>query len=92
MLFGATGLLLIRCLTIKQFKSPYRCVIFPLTQPQVANQKKSNDWVGVGVRGIQYPFYVRSLLQGRLSKYVRLFLQILETKNNNINISRPSTK
>ena len=26
-------------MTIKWFKSPFKCVIFPLTQPQVANKK-----------------------------------------------------
>ena len=32
--------LLVKCYDIKMVKSPYNCVIFPLTQPQVANQQQ----------------------------------------------------
>ena len=30
-------------MTIKWFKPPFNCVIFPLTQPQVANQQKKKN-------------------------------------------------
>ena len=34
-------LLLVKCYDKKMVKSPFNCVIFPLTQPQVANQQKN---------------------------------------------------
>ena len=33
-------LVLVKCYDNKKVKSPYNCVIFPLTQLQVANQQK----------------------------------------------------
>ena len=33
-------LVLVKCYDNKMVKSPYNCFILPLTQPQVANQKK----------------------------------------------------
>ena len=36
----ANRLLLVRCYDNKKVKSPYNWVIYPLTQPQVANQQK----------------------------------------------------
>ena len=36
----ATGLLLVKCYDNKMAKSPYNCFIFPLNQPQVANQQQ----------------------------------------------------
>ena len=38
--FRAKVLLLVKCSDNKMVKSPYNCAILPLTQPQVANQKK----------------------------------------------------
>ena len=34
-------LLLVKWYDNKMVKSPFNCVIFPLTQPQVANQQKN---------------------------------------------------
>ena len=34
-------LLLVKCCDNKMIKSPFNCGIFPLTQPQVANQQKN---------------------------------------------------
>ena len=45
------GLLLAKWYDNKLVKSPYNCVISPLTQPQVANQKKKkkkNRWFSIG--------------------------------------------
>ena len=36
-------LLLVKWYDNKMVKSPFNCVIFPLTQPQVANQQKKID-------------------------------------------------
>ena len=36
----AAFLLLVKCYDNKMVKLPYNCDIYPLTQPQVANQKK----------------------------------------------------
>ena len=43
--FGlADRLLLVKCYDKKWFKSPFNCVvIFPLTQPQVANQQQQQQ-------------------------------------------------
>ena len=38
----ASMLVLIKCYDNKMVKSPYNCVIYPLTQPQVGNQQKMN--------------------------------------------------
>ena len=38
-------LFLVKFYDNKMVKSPYNCVIFPLTQPQVANQKKPLSFV-----------------------------------------------
>ena len=32
----------------KMVKSPYNCVIFPLTQPQVGNQQQQKSFICVG--------------------------------------------
>ena len=44
-------------MTIKWFKPPFKCVIFPLTQPQVANQqeKKKKKKKNLGFSGGQCP-------------------------------------
>ena len=36
-------LVLVKCLDNKKVKPPYNWVIFPLTQPQVANQRKKQQ-------------------------------------------------
>ena len=38
-------LVLVKCYDNKKVKSPYNCVIFPLTQLQVANQQKNVNLV-----------------------------------------------
>ena len=35
--------LLLKCFDNEMVKSPYNYVIFPLTQPQMANQQKKNN-------------------------------------------------
>ena len=42
-IYRATRLLLVKCYDNKMVKSPYNCVIYPLTQPQVANQDTKNS-------------------------------------------------
>ena len=37
-------LLLAKCYDKKQFMSPYNWVIYPLTQPQVANQQQKKNF------------------------------------------------
>ena len=39
----ADRLLLVKCYDKKWFKSPFNCVIFPLTHPQVANQQQQHQ-------------------------------------------------
>ena len=40
----AVLLLLVKCYDKKWFMSPYNWVIYPLTQPQVANQQKKKNY------------------------------------------------
>ena len=49
----AVMLLLAKCYDKKWFISPYNWVIYPLTQPQVANQKKSFKTFGVTLLGFK---------------------------------------
>ena len=41
-------LMLIKWYDNKMVKSPFNCAIFPLTQPQVANQKKKSGNFALG--------------------------------------------
>ena len=44
----ANRLLLVKCYDSKKVKSPYKWVIYPLTQPQVANQQQQKKvWLAM---------------------------------------------
>ena len=59
-------LLLVKCYDKKMVKSPYNCVIFPLTQPQVANQQQQKN--------IKLPF---TFLYATVTKPVDPFFMVL---------------